>query len=188
MPKTTVANAEPEVKDRTLTQKIRCKLCDATEFEWDLFTLTVGLIFVLIGMCCCSIQLASIIRYNTLMCYGVGLWTSVGFAVAGILAIRLYFDDRVAPAAWMVASVTCDLLFGVCLSTVGCILSAFCIASSSVFAGITVSCVFGVIFGTFHAIMFIREIVKLRFQLAPAKSANLLGVPLGKRSNRSRTL
>ncbi|KAG5448404.1 hypothetical protein CSKR_109680 [Clonorchis sinensis] len=183
MPKTTVAIAGSELKDRTLAQKICCNSCDATEFEWDLFTLTVGLLFVLIGMCCCSIQLASIIQHNTLICYGVGLWTSVGFAVAGLLAIRLYFDDRVAPASWMVASVTCDILFGVCLSTVGCVISALCISSSSVFAGITVSCVFGVIIGTFHAIMFIREIVKLRFQLVPAKSKNLLG----KRSNRPRT-
>ncbi|THD22581.1 hypothetical protein D915_005989 [Fasciola hepatica] len=174
MPRTTLVNTN-EVLDEKISVKrntpaddsclCHCRINWNFDFDWDAFTLYVGLIFLFFGFVCCLTQITSVLWKLQLECYGVGLWCSAGFLVSAIFATKLYMKNRVAPVVWMIASVVCDLSTGVVLPMVGACLASQCVHESPIFIGVTIACFFGILTAASHAALFVREIVKLRYQL-----------------------
>lgn len=174
MPRTLVRSTEVIKGNASQESNQRTKYCPCSasccsnageKFDWDAFTLSVGLIFLFLGCVCCTLQIASILSKFSLECYGVGLWCSAGFLVSAVLATLLYKQDRVAPVAWMIASVVCDLALGVILPMIGVCLASQCVRNVPIFIGIALACFFGILTAAYHAALFVREVMKLRYQL-----------------------
>ncbi|CAH8563394.1 unnamed protein product [Dicrocoelium dendriticum] len=175
MPKTKVIRLGEALNVDSPDPIKHCLLLNDDEFDWDLITLCVAFIYIILGICCCLIQMVSIVQSNVVQCYGVGLWCCSSFIVAAVLAISLYMEERVPPVTLMLISIICDLFFGAAISITGSVIAGRCLITHPTFLITLLCCVLGVLVALAHAWLFIREVLKLRFQLLRRNSSETGG-------------
>ncbi|CAH8468830.1 uncharacterized protein DC041_0004325 [Schistosoma bovis] len=160
MPKTKIVESEPISENEDLCSKYWCDNGD----RWDFFTMITGLLMLIMGLCCSTIEVGYIIYTYRIQCYCVGLWCSAGFLLIGTLAMGLYHYESVPSASLMLFCVMCDLIFGIVMPLIAIAFTIKCGKLNVFYYPITMICILVGLISIVHIFFVTRELLKLRRQ------------------------
>ncbi|CAH8447853.1 unnamed protein product [Schistosoma turkestanicum] len=160
MPKTKIVESERISEKEELCITYWCDNGD----KWDLFTMITGLLLLIMGLCCSTIEVGYLLYTHRIQCYCVGLWCSAGFLLIGTLAMGLYHYESVPSASLLLFCVVCDLLFGIIMPLIVIVLTINCGKLNASYYQFTVICIIVELTSIVHIFFVTRELLKVRRQ------------------------
>ncbi|CAL8079059.1 unnamed protein product [Calicophoron daubneyi] len=133
------------------------------DLDWGLFTLSSGLLFLLVGLCACLIQVSCVIQSLRIQCYAVGMWSASGFLICAIFAVHLYVTSPVRSVKMVLVTVICDGTFAIALQLAAAIVAGRCAQNRARYLGVCACSFIGMVVGFMHMTLFIQKIRRLRF-------------------------